>query len=185
MAKLVTFFIMSWLLTNMIAASIQGGGGIVSTTLTEDLTADDETISVNSTEGFYEHGDIITIGDEQIRYYDVTGTTFKGTLASDLVRGYNDTEATAHSNGELIYTVPASRMNAAMNYFISSFTDSSGLWVAITVPIAFLQIIGTFFTLPLSFLGTKMQFLTYIWAALAIGGIVSLWASMAGSRRAS
>lgn len=185
MAKLVTFFIMAWMLTNTIAAAVQGGGGIVATTLTEELTAADQTISVSSTTGFYEHGDIITIGNEQIRYYDTTTTTFKGTLASGLVRGYNDTEAETHSIGDTVYALPASRMNAAMNYLISSFTDSSGLWVAITVPIALLQTIGTFFTLPLSFLGTKMQFITYIWGALAIGGIVSLWASMAGSRRAS
>ena len=107
MFKLLAFFIISWIGTCMVGAAFAGGGGLIATSLTADITATDTTVHVTSTTG-WPGGGRAKIGNEEIYYFDTTSTTFKGTAVPPhtLERGYNGTEATSHLSGEKVASVP-------------------------------------------------------------------------------
>ncbi len=53
----------------------------------------------------------------------------------------------------------------------------------VTVPYAFVSLLLGFLSLPLAFMGTDLQILVYVWAALSIGLIVSIAIAVTGGRR--
>jgi hypothetical protein len=182
MAKMVTFFIFCFIGTCIMGSIMAGGGGMSSTVLAANVTDSDDSLSVNSTVGFLGMGSIV-IDSERIAYSDTDATHFKDTMLSPMARGTAGTTAAAHSVGAVVYTVESGKINGAMNYSIASITDASGLWIAITLPLALLRMLGQFLVLPISFLGTDLQIITYIWAAMGIGALVSIGLALAGSRR--
>ena len=143
---------------------------------------DDDTITVSSTNGFPDSG-FINILDERIGYADKTANTFTGSFAQPLVRGANDTDAVAHVVGENVRTIESSMLNQSMGYKLAVISDSAGLLAFVTIPFAFISLLASFFVLPLKFLGTDLEILTYIWGILSIGIVVSLGISLAGGRR--
>jgi len=183
MGKGIMFMIWVWLFVSVAGGVMQGSTVIVATTsLTEDITSTDTTITVTSTSGFADTG-FIMIQDEKIAYASKTDTTFKGNLASPMVRGASETDAVAHVTGERARTLESSMLNQSIGYKLAVLTDSSGMLAFVTIPFAFITLIGSFFVLPLGFLGTDLQILVYLWAVLTIGIIVSIGITMAGGRR--
>lgn len=164
---------------------MQGSGGIVATDLSAGITDAVLIIPVDSTEGFPPAAAsveqrVIWIGNERIAYTAITTgpDTFTGAT-----RGFGDSDAAAHLINERVYTSQGSYVNRAMDYNIAVITDASGIWAAVAIPLATLKIFGLFFTVNFAFLGSDMAFLTYIWAAMGIGGLVSFGLALAGGRR--
>lgn len=182
MGKAFMFMAFMFVVVSIAGNVMSGEMDFVRTRLTADITANATTIAVASTNGFPDTG-VIVIGDERIAHANKTATTFGGNLASPLLRGTENTEAVAHSSGERVSTVPGAMMNTAANYHIAVMADASGLQAFIAKPVAFFQLIGSFFFLPLAFLGTDLEILTVFWAVLGIGMSVALFVALAGGRR--
>ena len=182
MGKAFTFFAFCFLIVVLAGSVLQGSIQVASTYLTADIDDDDTTIDVSSTAGFSEPG-IIVIGDERIAYSDLTATSFGGGIAQPLIRGAEDTTASAHSEGARVRTVEGAMLNTSMTYNIALIADASGLWGAVTRGLALLRLLGSFLILPISFLGTDLAIIGVLWYVLAAGMIISLGLALAGGRR--
>ena len=183
MGKAIIFMVWMWLIVSLGGGVMQGSTISVATTaLTVAIDDADTTITVTSTNGFPDTG-FITIIDERIAYASKTPTTFRGNLAQPLIRGASGTEATDHIIGEYVRTIESSMLNQSMGYKLAVISDTSGIIAFMTVPFAFITLIASFFILPLTFLGTDLEILTYLWGALSIGILVSLAISVIGGRR--
>jgi len=161
---------------------VQGSVQFAATYLTADLTADATTIYVADTTGFPEPG-IIVIDDERIAYSDLSATTFGQKITQPMVRGAQDTDASAHSEGARVRTVEGSMLNSSMTYNIATIADASGLWAAVTIGLALLRLMGSFLILPTKFLGTDLMLIGVLWYVMAAGMLVSLGLALAGGRR--
>ena len=179
------FFLIAWLGLTMLSGAMSGGGGVAATDLTAGITAADTSIPVTSTDGFSGNGGVITIGTEEILYYGKDGTHFKGTIIPPhtLERGYNGTTAVAHTTGEMVYTEEMNLVNNALQMSIVKISDSSGIWKAIDMGSGFFSALGTFLTAPFGLLGSGMAWVTYIWGAMGLGFILTLFVALAGARR--
>jgi len=182
LGKFTMFMMTVWLVVCIAGSVAQGHIDFVRTILTAAIDDDDGTVTVKSTEGFPDSG-IIVIRDERIAYSSTTATTFKGNLARPLVRGAEGTEAVAHEIGEHVATVQGAMLNSSAAYNIAVLADASGLQAFVSAPLAVFALLGSFFFLPIQFLGTDLQILTYIWAIFGVGGLISLTISLAGGRR--
>ena len=94
-----------------------------------------------------------------------------------------NTEVAAHSEGADVRTVESWVFNASVNYKIARLVDNAGALDYLAMPVKLLDLIFTFFVLPLSFLGTELAVLSYIWSIIAIGMIVGLILALVGGRR--
>jgi len=180
--RTVMFMGWMWFVVCLVGGTLAGITPQAGTYLTADITDSDTTITVASTNGFRDSG-IIVIGDERIAYYKTTATTFEGTFWRPLVRGAQDTEAVAHSSGDTVRAPESSLLNDALNYNIALLSDASGLMAFVSVPLAIWDLLTSFIFLPLEFLGTDMVILTYIWAIIGLGLLVSFFVALAGGRR--
>lgn len=188
MGRTIMFMVFVWLIVSIGGGIAQGSTVIVTTKLTADVTATEEdSISVTATEGFPDTGTIV-IDDEHIGYATKTATTFNrtsvlGVTVSPMRRGEDGTIAGAHTTGKKVRTLESSMLNSSMGYKMAVMTDSAGLIAFVTVPFAFITLLVSFLTLPLAFLGTDLAILTYLWAVVSIGLIVTIAISVAGGRR--
>lgn len=178
MSKLITFFMFMFIGATILSAVMEGGGGIVDTTLTSSIDEDDVTLNVNSTTDFLED-DYVLIGSEKIAYTGVTSTTFTG-----CTRGYEGTTATAHVLGSKVYTRDTSFINNALDFDIAATADDMGWWAVITIPFNFLtktlpNIVGMNF----SFLTGDLAIIGIMFFSAGIGLLVTLALSLAGGRR--
>lgn len=187
--RTVMFMGWMWFVVCLVGGVLTGIVPQASATLASDLTATGSVITVDSTEGFPTDG-IIVIEDERIAYAETTATTFEGTTWRPLIRGAEDTEAVAHTaidpdTGKYrqVRMREGAILNNALNYNMALLSDSSGFMLFVTLPVAVIDIVSNFITLPLSFLGTDMVILTYIWALIGLGLIVSIAIAMVGGRR--
>lgn len=182
MGKGVMFMMFVWLIVCLAGSVLSGQVDFVRTSLTAAINTTDVTINVRSTEGFPSTG-ILVIGDEHIAYSEKTATTFIGTIARPLVRGAEGTTAATHAINTQATTVAGGMMNASAAYNIAVIADSSGLQAFVSTPIAFFALLGGFFFLPITFLGTDLQILTFFWAVIGVGMIAAITIQMAGGRR--
>lgn len=182
MAKMFMFFAFVWMVASIAGMVMVGGIAMATTTLTTTIDDDDTTINVTDTDGFTEAG-IIVIEDEHIAYSNTTATTFTGTLARPMIRGTSDTDATVHTAGAQVRTVESSMMNQAAAYNVAVIADSSGVWSAVTISLAVLRLIGNYITLPVSFMGTDLQIIAYIWWVGIAGMLLAFGIALAGGRR--
>ena len=186
MAKMFTFFAFCFVCVGILGSTMQGGGGITATNLSTDVTDVATTIPVDSVTGFAgasvaAEQRIIWIDEERILYTAVT--TVPSPRFTGVTRGFGDSDAAVHLSGRRVFTSGASYVNKTMDYNISTITDASGIWAAVSTTLALLRMFGLFFKLNFGFLGTDMAFLTYIWAALGAGALVSFGLALAGGRR--
>lgn len=182
MGKFFTFFVFFWFGVGLLGGVLQGGSGVVSTTLTANINATDDSIPVTKTTGFTGTG-IIIIGDEKIGYSDTDATHFEDTFLDPIVRGAEGTTAAAHASGSAVYCMHTSVLNQSMNYSIATIADSSGMWAAVSVGLALFRMIGTFGSINFSFLGTDLAIIGYVWIVIYLGLIVTLGLALAGARR--
>ena len=184
MAKLFTFLVFCWLGVTIAGNIMVGGisGAVVSTQLVSAITDASSTISVSNANGLEGSG-IVQIGDERIAYSQRTSTQLSGSLTQPLVRGAGGTTAAAHAAGSRVRTVEGSMLNASAEYNVALIADSSGLWGAITIGLALMRLLGNFMFLPLSFLGTDLQIISYIYICVSLGALVTFGLALAGTRR--
>ena len=180
------FMFMMWMFVVVsIAGNIAASGqsGITTTRLTADIT-DTETasITVASTAGFPDAG-IIIIGDEQITYPDKDATHFLDTTFNAISRGSGGTAAVVHYANNSVRTKESAALNASVDYKVARITDTAGVVEYIALPARLLDLVLTFFKLPLEFLGTDLAILTYIWMVVAVGMILGFVLQLAGGRR--
>jgi hypothetical protein len=180
------FMFMIWMfIITSIAGNIAASGqsGITATRLTAAISdTESDSIPVASTGGFPNAG-IIIIGDEQITYPDKDATHFLDTTYNDIIRGSTSTDAVAHSSGATVRTKESYLLNASIDYKIARITDSAGAVAYIAMPFLLLDLVLTFFKLPLEFLGTDLAVLAYLWMVVAVGMIVGFVVSLVGGRR--
>ena len=117
--------------TSILASIMQGGGGIVSTTLTEDVSANATVIPVYSTDLFNDQ-DIIRLGNEEIMYSSKSDTAFYV-----YERGYDDTTAEAFEAGRRVYSTEAGVLNDALGYNLGVSIETGGMWGLVMLPINF------------------------------------------------
>lgn len=182
MGKATMFLAFVWLVVSIAGNVMYGSIATATTVLTANISSSATTIPVASTNGFADTG-LATIGDERIAYSATTPTTIIGTLARPMVRGSGGTEAVTHSEGDRVRTTESAMMNQSIGYDLAVLSDPSGPMYFITAPIALFSLITSFFILPLRFLGTDLEILTYIWAVVGIGMIVTLAIAVVGGRR--
>lgn len=184
MHKMVSFMVFMFLVVS-IAGNIVASGttGVVATRLEENITSSEtSSIQVASTSGFPTAGTIV-IEDEQILYGTKDSTHFLGTTFNPMDRGAGSTEAVAHLEDATVRTKETWALNASVDYKIARITDSAGFLDYVSMPFRLLDLLVTFFKLPLEFAGTDMAILTYIWGVVVIGMIVSVVISIIGGRR--
>ena len=176
------FLIFCWMIIALSGSVMQSSNPFANTALTAAIDDDDTTISVVSTEGFAPSG-WITIQDERIAYPKKTATSFLSAAGLALARGTNGTDATAHAAGAVARTVESGMLNQSLQYQVATLTDASGVLGFITIPFRFLKLLLSFFTIPVSYFGTDLQIIGYLWAIVAIGILTVLGISLIGGRR--
>lgn len=131
--KLIIAFLIAFFVGAFLTYCIEMDGGMQATKLTAALTESATAISVNSTDGFEIKG-VVRIGDEWIKYKNKTDTQF---LRCE--RGYNDTDADAHTRFSTVYNDGASAINDALGFNITKVSSTGGIF-------AFPVIAGNFIT---------------------------------------
>jgi len=180
--RTVMFMGWMWFIVCLMGGTLMGVTPQASTRLTADITSTDTTINVSSTAGFRDAG-IIVIGDERLAYHKTTATSFTGTFWRPLIRGTSDTDADAHTEGDSVRALEGALLNDSLNYNLALLSDASGIMQFITLPLVVWDMLTSFIFLPLSFLGTDMVILTYIWGIFGLGLLVTAFIAMAGGRR--
>jgi len=178
---MVWMFIFTSLSGNLAAA---GQVSTLTTRLTANLTSSETaSISVASTSGFPDSG-VIVIGDERITYPDKDATHFLGiAVINPMTRGSSGTEADTHTTGDAVRTRESYMLNASVDYKVARLVDSAGVLDFLALPARLLDLIMTFFILPLDFLGTELAVLSYIWIVIVAGMLVGFVLSIIGGRR--
>ena len=178
MSKLITFFLFLFVGCSILSAVMEGGGGIVTTELSDDITASSTTIPVVSTRDFLD-ADYIILEQEEILYSGKTDTSFTG-----CTRGYNGTTATAHAEGTLAMTEGASTLNNALGFNIAATADSMGLWATVTIPFYFLtRTLPNIVMMNWSFLQGDLAIIGWFFFAAGAGLVITLALQLAGGRR--
>lgn len=170
MHKLLMTFLLIWTGTSVLAAIMAGGGGIVSTTLAANITADSENITVAST-GLFASKDILVIGTEKTLYEDMDDTTFLG-----CERGYDDTTAAEHAEGTRVYTQEAGILNDVLGYNFVVEMETTGMYGIIMLPIQFFTTtLPHLIRLNVNFLAIpELAIIAIFWLVAGIGLLVTL-----------
>ena len=176
------FFAFVWMATNIAGGFSTEQNAFAATSLTANLTSSATTINVTSTEGFPDPG-ILVIGEERIAYSATTATTFVGSIAQPMARGTEGTTAAPHNEDDVVRAIPISMVNTTVSYNVAVIADASGLWSGITISLAIARLLGAFLTLPVAFLGTNLEILTYIWGIMMAGMLITIGIKMMGARR--
>lgn len=170
MHKLLVSFLLVFVGASLLAAIFQGGGGIVSTVLTEDIDASTTTIPVAATSLFMSQ-DVIRIENEKISYTSTNATAFFA-----YARGHGDTLAEAHKAGTRVYSIEAGVLNDAMGYNLGVSIETGGMWGLIMLPINFFRTtLPHLIKLNMNFLATpELAFIVIFWFAAGIALLVTL-----------
>ena len=123
MNKLIVAFVVFFFINVIVGSIMDGGGDIVSTRLTANLTSTGTTINVKSTTGFL-YADYVVVGSEKIRYISKTATTL--TVPATGGRGYDGTRADSHALGVAVYSPEANVINAALGFNVASTSSTIG-----------------------------------------------------------
>lgn len=176
MAKTISFFVGLFIIFTFFAAIGNGGGGIVATSLTSAIDADDTTLTVTTTNNFLT-ADYVFIESEKIAYTGVTTTppyTFTGCS-----RGVGGTTAKAHPSGAKVYSPESSVLNEALGFSPGAISAVNGWTAIVTVPMNFFtRTLPNVLTFNFPFLQGGMAFLGYIFLAMSIGVLISLSVAM-------
>jgi hypothetical protein len=118
--------------TGILLGIMAGGGGIVTTDLSANVTAVQNYLPVLSTSDFY-IPDYVIIGSEKIYYTSLNDTAFLS-----CTRGYGNTTAAVHLAGARVYTPSAAAMNNAVGFNIVAIQDDWGWASFIAIPFLFI-----------------------------------------------
>ena len=168
--RLLVTFLFVFIGCSILAAIMQGGGGIVSTVLTADVDADDTAIPVVST-SLFNNADIIRLGNEKILYSSKNATAF-----TVYERGYDGTSAEAFEAGRRVYSTEAGALNDAFGYNMGATIETGGTWGLIMLPINFFtSTIPHLIVLNANLFSTpELSFIAIFWFGAGIALLVML-----------
>lgn len=165
--RLIITFLLVFVGASILGSIVKGGGGVVSTTLSEDITNSTAFVPATST-ALFTNKDIIQIGGERMLYSSKNATGF-----IIQTRGYQDTDAESHDAGRRIYSSEAGILNNALGFNLAVEAESGGTWGVIMLPINFFtRTLPNLIDLNVSFLQTPE--LSIIGLAWLVGGIALL-----------
>lgn len=116
---------------SMLASILQGGGGIVSTVLTQNVSANATVLPVIST-SLFNGADILRLGDEKILYSSKNSTAFFVDT-----RSYDGTTAESFEAGRRVYSTEAGAINDALGFNLGVSVETGGVWGLVMLPINF------------------------------------------------
>lgn len=178
MYKLTAFFLTVFILSALLGAVMEGGGGIASTQLNGGITAAAVEIIVDSTDGFLS-ADYIIIGGEEILYTAKTSTKFQ-----NCTRGYNGTTAAVHADNVMVYTSDSSAINTALGFSVDATRDAYGAASVIAIPINFFtKTVPNIVLLNVSFLTGDLAILGLFFMGSGIAFIITLALAIIGGLR--
>ena len=168
--RLLVTFLLVFIGCSILSAVMQGGGGIVSTVLTANITEDDMIAPVVST-ALFNSKDIIRLGNEKILYSSKNATAF-----IVQTRGYDDTVTGEFEAGRRVYSTEAGVLNDALGFNVGVQIETGGTWGIINLPINFLVhtvphlivLNANLFTQP------ELQFIAIAWFGFGIAFLVVL-----------
>ena len=178
MNKLVTFFLFMLVGCGFLVGIMGGGGGVVNTYLTTNVTANMTYLPVASTTDFLQE-DYVMIEAEKVFYEDTNSTAFL-----NCTRGYENTTAAWHGTGTRVNTAVASAINYALGFNIIAVQDELGWAAIIAIPIMFFaRTIPHIFHMSTNLLTGNLAIISWMFYIMAAGFIVTLALSLIGSRR--
>lgn len=130
--RLLVTFLIVFIGCSFLAAIMQGGGGIVYTQLTQDVSTNATVWPVVSTELFNDQADVLRCGNEKALYSSKNDTAF-----FIYERGYEDTLPEALDAGRHVYSTEAGVLNDAFGYNLGISIETGGLWGLVMLPINF------------------------------------------------
>ena len=168
--RLLFTFLFIFVGVSILVSIMQGGGGIVSTVLAEDISTNATFVPATST-SLFTSPDIIRIGNEKILYSSVNSTGF-------LVhtRGYQDTTAEAYEVGRRIYSTEAGVLNDALGFNMGVSIETGGMWGIVMLPINFFtKTLPHLIVLNVNlFKAPELSFIAIFWFAAGIALLVTL-----------
>ena len=172
MHKLLTTFLLVFVGCSILSAIMAGGGGVVSTVLAEDVSANATFIPATNTTSFAPQ-DIIEVDDEQMIY---TSKNTTGFFVPAEYRGYLSSSPAEHEAGARIYTAETSVLNSALGFNIMVQVQTGGTFGIITLPINFFtQTLPHLVMLNVNFLQSpSLQYIAIFWFAAGIALLVTL-----------
>ncbi len=178
MNKLIVFFLFMLVGSGILVGVMAGGGGIATTYLASNITDSDLYIPVTTTRDFLNE-DYVVIGNEKILYTSINATAFLG-----CTRGYENTEATAHTAGVKVYTARASAINNAMGFNMVAVQDKLGWAAILAIPLMFfVRTIPQIFKMTTTLLTGDLAIIAWFFYAMAAGFVVTLALAIIGVRR--
>ena len=177
MIKAITFFTVMLVGCGILIGIQAGGGGVVTTYLSEDITAANTTIPVTTTTDFLEE-DFVVIGNEKILYTGVTNTSFTG-----CTRGYDGSEAAAYEAGRKVMTATASAVNYGLGFNIAAVQDDLGWAATLAIPFMFFaRTVPQIIKMSTNLLFGPLAILSWIFYCMAVGFVVVLALMIVGRR---
>lgn len=178
MNKLIVFFLFMMVGCGILVGIMGGGGGVVTTDLSANITSANTTVPVDSTTGFLDE-DYVIIGEEKIFYTGTTTATFTG-----CTRGYDGTDAAAHSEGDRVYTAEASAVNYALGFNIVAVQDNLGWASIVAIPLMFfIRTVPQIIRMSTNLLTGDLAIISWVLYVMVAGFIVTLALTLMGSRR--
>ena len=168
--KLLITFLIVFVVASILGAIMQGGGGVVSTVLADDISANATYIPAEST-SLFANKDIIIIGNEKMLYSSKDSTGF-----NIQTRGYDSTTPTAHIAGRRIYTQESNVLNNALGFNLAVEVESGGMIAVIMLPITFFTTtLPHLITLNVNFLKIpELSIIAIFWMVAGIALLVVL-----------
>ena len=155
-----------------------GGGGVVNTYLTDNVTYNMTILPVASTADFLNE-DYLIVEAEKVFYEAKNSTAFL-----NCTRGYANTTAAYHDEGTRVNTAVASALNYALGFNIVAVQDSLGWASIIAIPIMFfIRTVPHIFRMSTDLLTGNLAIVSWIFYVMAAGFIVTLALTIIGSRR--
>jgi len=178
MNKLIVFFLVMLIGCGILVGVMAGGGGVVTTDLSSNVTSADTILPVLSTTDFLDE-DYVLCGEEKIFYTAINGSAFFG-----CTRGYDGTTASAHLEGSRVYTASASAINYAMGFNMVAVQDELGWASIVAIPIMFfVRTVPMIFRMSTNLLTGELAIISWVLYAMAAGFIVTLALTIIGARR--
>ena len=178
MNKLVAFFLFMMVGCGMLVGIMGGGGGVVNTYLTADISSTDTVLPVASTRDFLGE-DYVFVANEKVFYTGTNGTAFTG-----CTRGYGNTTAISHDSGARVNTAVASAINYALGFNIVAVQDTWGWASIVAIPIMFfVRTIPQVIRMSTNLLTGDLAIISWLFYIMAAAFIVTLAMTIIGSRR--
>ena len=179
MAKAIAFMLLLYFGMALVVGILAGGGGYSATSLTAPIDADDDMLSVVSTNGFLSSADMIEIKDEKILYDSLTNVSFE-----DCTRGFEGTTPDSYPTGTMVYTTSASVVNSAMGFNIAATADTMGMWSIVTIPVMFLvKTVPRLLMMPYQLFRGDLVIIAVVLVLIQAAIVITIAMSFIGARR--